>query len=1731
MVLQAGLSALLQRLGAGQDIALGAPVAGRASPLLEDLVGFFVNTLVLRLSCAGDPDFKTLLGRARDGALAAYSHQELPFEHLVEALAPVRVPGRQPLFQTMLVLHNQARSEPRFDDLQVDILAPPVLPARFDLSFAFSPTTDAGDSREGTLEGVLEGVLEYNAERFEASTARALCQRLVQLLEAVADNPAARLSSLPRLLPHEQQRLVPAAITAQQQAPEQAPEPARCLTDQLSAHADLAGPALVQGQTTLSHAQLHRAADQLAWQLIGQGIGPEDVVALALPRSPALVIGVLGVLKAGAAFLPLEADHPPARLQAILAEAQPRLLVTDSAQGAPLSRLSQVPQLVLESLPADPAQDPAQPAPPLTDADRVRPLLPQHPAYLLYTSGSTGRPKGVVISQASIAYYLDVLLKDVVQQNDLERVALFTPLVFDLSLTSLLLPLLSGTCLELYPEGDPAQALAAVFSADSAVRMVKLTPTHLSLLDTLPEDCNPKLALVIVGGEALQAAQVATVQQRAPRARLLNEYGPTETTIGAVAQLASVEDQAIGQPYRGVTALVLDERLQPCPDGVTGELYLAGPGLARGYHGRPGLSAERFIANPFGVEYGPTGSRLYRSGDRARWRADGQLVYEGRSDEQVKIRGYRIEPAEVVAALTAHEAIAEAVVLARPDSTGEQRLYAWLLAAAGQARPDVAQLQQYLQGRLTGAMIPSGMRWQARWPLTANGKLDRAALALPDTVSPGAVGRAPRTAEEQLVCRLSAQLLGLEQVSVTDDFFRLGGHSLAAARLIAQLRQATGRALPMKTLFAAPGLEQIAAALAALETEQGEQDLVADPARAHEPFPLTPVQQAYWLGRQRLVALGEFACHAYAQYALRDVDAQRLTRAWREVIAAHPALRTIVTGDGYQQVLAEVPALEIPVDDCRALAADEALARARATAGALSHQVLETETWPLFEVRLTRLDERDWRLHLSLDALILDGESTALLLTEVFERYHGRTPQVPPPALAFRDYVLQQQGQDAARETAKTWWAARLESLPPAPALPLQVDPSRYSAPRFVRWHCRLTAAQWTALQQGATARGLTPSVVLLAAYSEVLGNWTRQGAFTLNLTVGDRQLLHPDVAGMLGVFTSLVPLAVTAARSGDFLGRAQAQQAELADNLDHRAFSGVEVQRALAQRAGNPEAGLLPVVFTSLLGEDGFAAGRYGLRQVDAITQTPQTWLDNKVYSGEDGALHIDWDAPEGLFPDGLLDDMIAAYHGLLERLAGQDSAWRETDRSLVPAAQLALMERLNATAGPCPEDGLADPVFAAMARAPKAPALIEGQRVIDYGQLQELVARQALLMDQQLQPTDDLIAIVMEKGVEQIIAALATLRLGRAFLPISAGQPDARIATILDQAGVRLALTQSRLARGRSWQSQVVLLDVCAELPDTTLLAEGSDAAPLPDVALNDLQLKNARRTAPDDLAYVIYTSGSTGVPKGVAIAHRAARNTLADMEGRFGLDASDRALWVSSFEFDLSIFDIFALLGVGGALVLPPPDARATPAVFSQAVAEAGVTVWNSVPAIAELMLAAAGEARQALASLRLVMLSGDWIPLGLPPALQAAAPGAQLVSLGGATEAAIWSIYYPVSELDPQWLSVPYGRPLRNQAWHVLGDDGAVCPLHVAGRLYIEGEGLALGYWHSPELTAQRFIRHPQTGARLYDTGDLGYRDGEGVIRFLGREDDQVKIRGFRIELGEIDKVLESRTSAE
>ncbi|HEV2844463.1 MAG TPA: amino acid adenylation domain-containing protein, partial [Thermoanaerobaculia bacterium] len=961
-----------------------------------------------------------------------------------------------------------------------------------------------------------------------------------------------------------------------------------------------------------------------------------------------------------------------------------------------------------------------------------------------------------------------------------------------------------------------------------------------------------------------------------------------------------------------------------------------------------------------------------------------------------------------------------------------------------------------------------------------------------------------------------AEVLGLPRVSTRDNFFAVGGHSVLATRLMFRIRGVLGVELPLRTLFEAPTVARLAEAVAArraasVETGQDLPRIEPNPAEVHLPFPLTEVQEAYWIGRSGALELGSVSTHLYFEIDVPELDVARLNLALRRLIARHGMLRAIVLADGRQRILPKVPPYEVAVLDLRAVGAEEAGRGALEARGRMSHQVLPSDRWPLFEIAATLFPDRA-RLHVSLDLLIGDAWSFRLLGRELGGFYMDPDLELPRLDLSFRDYVTAEMAlrESRAYRKALAYWRERLATLPPAPALPLAKQPGEIETPRFVRRPGRLSREDWAWLKARATQEALTPSGVLLAAWSEVLAAWSETPDLTVNLTLFNRLPLHPQVDHIVGDFTSLTLLAVERAPGLSFAERARRVQGRLWDDLDHRLVSGVRVLRELSrQRGGRGTA--MPVVFTSTLNQAEEARpetedGAEAARPVYSISQTPQVWLDHQV-SESRGALSYVWDAVEELFPAGMLDDMFAAYEGLLGRLAEGETGWSEPVRGLLPASQLRILAEYNDTAAPIPAGLLHEPFLEEAARRPDADAVITSSRRLTYGQLDRASLALAHRLRRLGVRPNQLVAIVMEKGWEQVVAAFAILRAGGAYLPIDAHLPAERLHYLLERGEVAVALTQAPFAGTLDWPAGVATIAV----DDSGF--EGPALEPLP------------AAQGPEDLAYVIFTSGSTGLPKGVMTDHRGALNTCADVNLIFGVGPEDRVFALSQLSFDLSVYDIFGLLAAGGALVIPDAGTNRDPRHWAELCTRAGVTIWNSVPALMEMLVEyGAGRPGSLGFPLRAVTMSGDWIPPRLPDRIRAAFPGIRIVGMGGATEASIWSIHYPIGEVGKEWVSIPYGRPMRNQTFFVLDPELEPRPLGVQGDLYIGGIGLAKGYWRDEEKTRASFLTHPRTGEPLYRTGDLGRRLPDGDIEFLGRSDFQVKIQGHRIELGEIESTL-------
>jgi amino acid adenylation domain-containing protein len=955
-----------------------------------------------------------------------------------------------------------------------------------------------------------------------------------------------------------------------------------------------------------------------------------------------------------------------------------------------------------------------------------------------------------------------------------------------------------------------------------------------------------------------------------------------------------------------------------------------------------------------------------------------------------------------------------------------------------------------------------------------------------------------------------AEVIGLKSPPLRQTPLpELGFDSLMAVELKNRVGSDLGIELSVRQLLEGASLDTLANELLRSLDLTVEQDTLTamatrhiepDPAHRYEPFPLTDIQQAYWIGRGPGMELGGIGCHLYSEIEGADIPLELLQDAWRRLVAGHDMLRAVITDDGRQRILEQVPAYEIAVLDLSHLDAPERERRLAILREELSHRVFDATRWPLFDIRATRLDAHRTRLHLGFDLLVLDAASIFQLREEWVRLAADPTLTLPPLEISFRDLVLAEEAARAGSEyaRAKAYWLERLPSLPGGPELPFAKDPASISRPHFVRRLHSLQPALWSKLKERAGQRGLTPSALLCAAYAEILAAWSRRCRFCLTLTIFNRPALHPQVNSLVGDFTSTILLEFDgSAQTFDERARNLAQR--LAADLDHAAFGGVRVMREQARRSA-ASASAVPVVFTSALGVGSDAppgAGRQDLGElVYSVAQTPQVLLDHQA-SEQAGALILTWDLVESLFPPGVPERMFQAYRRLLESLAAGDDAWQRRISDSLPAEEFVERDLANATDLPIPPGLLHAPFIDQATTHPERLALIDGERQLDYG---ELLARAggvaSELVKRRLAP-GELVAVVMHKGWQQVVAVLGILGAGAAYLPVDAALPEERRHLLLADGAVRVALTSQALTL--SW-------------PD------GVEALPLEALELAAMPLP---RCAPDDLAYVIYTSGSTGIPKGVMIEHQAALNTVLDINRRYQVGAQDRVLALASLSFDLSVYDIFGVLGAGGALVFPGADGSRDPQRWVELIRRHRVSLWNSVPALMAMLC----EYGESLGNdLRLVMLSGDWIPLELPERIRRLAPRARLIALGGATEAAIWSNYHEVEHVAPEWRSIPYGRPLANQRFTVLNDRLQACPVWLAGQLHIAGQGLARGYRNAPELTSQRFFVHPDSGDRLYATGDLGRYLPNGEIEFLGREDHQVKIRGHRIELGEIEAAL-------
>lgn len=970
-----------------------------------------------------------------------------------------------------------------------------------------------------------------------------------------------------------------------------------------------------------------------------------------------------------------------------------------------------------------------------------------------------------------------------------------------------------------------------------------------------------------------------------------------------------------------------------------------------------------------------------------------------------------------------------------------------------------------------------------------------------------------------------AQAIGLSvtQLDISQEFGTLTLDSIMVIEMKQQIERDLDIHVPVASFTQTATIAELAAQISEQITDASTMSrisLLTAPEERYEPFPLHDIQQAYWLGRDQAFELSNVASHLYTEYEAEALDIERLNQSWQRLVARHDMLRAIVRPDGYQQVIAleQLPPYRIEVVDLQnleAFAADTALLASRQE---MISQVPSTQKWPLFQIRLHLLSQGRMRLHIWLDLLIADAMSFSVLMREWFYLYQQPETALPSLEATFRDYVLTEQvlrtNEMASYSQARDYWQRRLPTLPPAPEFPLLQLAENQSQPSFLHQVAELDRQTWAHLKTRATRIGVTPAMILGNAFAEILTTWSTNPQFTIVLTRFNRIPLHEQVKNIVGDFTSTTLLEVN--NVGDsFEERARHLQQQLWNDLEHSQMSGVEVLRELARLQGGAARARVPVVFTCILNGpttqvNGSPISLEDFGRVNYLhSRASQIWLDNQVYE-RDGALLITWETMQNIFPEGMPQEMFNAYLRLLQRLANDEQRWQMSLLDLLALEQIQLRTRVNATDAPIPTGLLHTQFLEQAAHSPEKIAVVSSTRTLTYAEL----ATRSKQIGQHLRRLgvlpNTLVGVVMEKGWEQVAAVLGILRAGAAYLPLDPHLPQERLWSLLERGEVQVALTQFWIDANLTWPETIKRVSITEEW------AYPEDNSDL--LKAEPLQRAN-------DLAYVIFTSGSTGQPKGVAIDHRGALNTIVDINQRFRVTPEDRVLALSALNFDLSVYDIFGTLAAGSTIVMPQAAAANDPSHWAELILRERVTIWNSVPALMDMFVEyCAARPELQPRSLRLVLMSGDWIPITLPDRIRALLGEIEVISMGGATEASIWSILYPIHRVDPTWRSIPYGRAMVNQRFYVLNSALEPCPTWVPGQLYIGGIGVALGYWRDPAKTAASFISHPRTGERLYSTGDLGRLLPDGNIEFLGRNDFQVKVRGYRIELGEIEAAL-------
>jgi len=1714
MTLLAAFDTLLYRYSGQTDILVGTPIANRNHSEIEGLIGFFSNTLVMRSNLSDNPSFSELLTQVRQTAMEAYTHQDLPFEMLVEALQPQRNLSHTPLFQVAFVLQNTPIAEVELSGLTINEVPIENAIAKFDLTLGMQQN-----------DTEIAGVFEYNTDLFDASTMERMVGHWVTLLESIVAHPQERLSQLPMLNELEQQQLLVDWNQTQTDYPQD-----KCI-HQLFEEQVARNPkalAVVFEQEKLTYEQLNCRANQLAHYLRSQGVGPDVLVGLCVERSLEMVVGLLGILKAGGAYVPLDPEYPNERLNYMVKDAQVSVLLTQQQV------LDKLPQhqgklVCLDDLELDNLD--------LAQNHQDNPnsgVQPFHLANVIYTSGSTGKPKGVMVEHSGLCNLSQAQIQTFGLHSQ-SHILQFASLSFDASIWEVVMALAAGGTLYLGTQESlmPGQPLVERLR-DYDITHVTLPPSALAVL---PEAELAALQTIIVAGEACSPE---LIKKWSVARNFFNAYGPTEASVCAtLAKCNGDEKISIGRPIANTQIYILDSYLQPVPVGVPGELHIGGTGLARGYLNRPDLTNQKFIANPF-----DRSQRLYKTGDLARYLRDGNIEFLGRIDNQVKIRGFRVELAEIEATLSQLPEVREAVVIAREDQGNDKRLVAYVV---GQTQTTLTsnELRQFLKAKLPDYMIPSAFVLLENLPLTPNGKVDRRALPAPDVSSLKDQYVAPRTPTEETLSKIWSQVLKVEPVGINDNFFDLGGHSLLATQVISRVQEAFSISLPLRSLFESPTIAQFSQEIIT-QLETGLSLTVPEivPVSRHTDIPLSWAQERLWFVHHLEGDSGAYTIDITVRLK-GNLNIKALEQSFQAIVQRHEPLRTRfeIKDNKPIQVIDSNITLTLPVVNLQN--EPEPWKKVKALTKEAASFPFDLAKDSVLRVKLWQVAEDDYVLLFAIHHIAADGWSLGVLVEELSAYYRGistgESVNLPELPIQYADFAVWQRQwfTDEVLERQLNYWKKQLNDAPPLLELPTDRPRPAVQTFRGGTEHFQFSPELTQCLKKLSQESGTTLFMTLLAGFVVLASRYSGQTDLVVASPIANRN--RQEIEGLIGFFVNTLALRFDLSQQPTFeTFLAQVRQVTQ-DAYEHQDLPFEMLVEELKIERHLDRHPLTQVVF-ALQNAPSSPWDLPGVTVEGMSSGLDSVRVDLEVYL---------WDEPEGLegfcsynrdlFDGTTISRMMGHFQTLLTAIVENKKQpvtllplltqperdqllvkWNDTVQTRHGASLQAATSLQSATSvqvNPC----IHQLFEAQVERTPDAVAVVFEDEELTYFQLNSRANQLAHYLQSLGVSADVLVGLCVERSPLMLIGLLGILKAGGAYIPLDPDYPTERISFMLEDSQVSLLLTQQHLIeRLPESQTQPICLDT-----DWSVISQLSPENPIAVVQATNL-------------AYVIYTSGSTGKPKGVMIEHRSLVNLTKVEAKQWGIHQNDRVLQFSSFSFDVFGKDIYPCLSAGGTVVLRTQKMLDSWWALMEGIEHWQITVLNITFAYWQKWVTELARThKRILPSLRLITIGGErvvpqtikqWYKyLQENSAFYQLENFPQLINGYGPTETTIQASYCPLSTqmCNSDLSSVPIGRPIANTQIYILDAQLQPVPIGVAGELHIGGAGVARGYLNRPELTIEKFIPNPfsqEPDSRLYKTGDLARYLRDGNIEFLGRIDNQVKIRGFRIELGEIEAVL-------